>query len=318
MALNFPSSPTNLQQYTDSNGIVWEYTSGKGVWSVYRDDSLKEFSGAKIVLDTNEALTSTLTAVSFDSEQFDIGSYFSALTPTKLNINKPGFYRVNLVVVAGSLGSGASYTFTVKKNGVTTITTTNAGANQSVSYSEILELVYGDYIELYASEADGVGEIVAGSFFDIENVGDSLGSAQSTATKFSGVKLNLTSNESLVSSFSAVTWDSAYFNTNADINGSFYWNISDSTKAKISTNGYYRIKTYVKVGTLGSNGSYTIDLRVNGTSYSSSSLSPNDSLDYDDVYNLTSGSYVQLFAKESGGVGTLTTDSFFELIRLGV
>jgi len=318
MALNFPSNPANLQQYTDDNGIVWQYISTKGIWNVYRDDALKEFLGAKIVLDTNKSLISTLTAVAFDSEAFDIGEYFNLVSPTKLNISRPGFYRINLLVLAGSLGSGASYTFTVKKNGSTTITTTIAGANQSVTYDEILELVSGDYVELYASETDGVGDIVAGSFFEIQNIGDTIGSAQSTATKFSGLKLNLTSEESLLASFSAITWDSAQFNTNADINGNSYWSISDSSKAKIYTNGYYRLKSYFKASTLGSNNSYTIDLRIDNTSYASSSLSPNDSLDFDNVYSLASGSYIQVFAKESGGIGTITTDSFFELIRLGV
>ena len=318
MALNFPSSPTNLQQYTDGNGIVWQYLSSKGVWDVYRDDALKEFSGAKIILDTNEALTSTSTAVTFDSEVFDIGTYFTTLNSTKLTINKPGFYRVNLLIVAGALGSGASYTFIVKKNGSTTLTTTTAGANQSTSYDEILELITGDYLELYASETEGVGDIVAGSFFEIQNIGDTIGSAQSTATKFSGVKLNLTSEEALISSLTATTWDSADFNTNADINGNFYWTISDPSKVTIYTTGYYRIKAFLKAGVLGSDSSYTIDLKFNSTSSASSSLSPNDSLDFDDVYNLTSGSYVQFFASESGGIGTITTDSFFELIRLGV
>jgi hypothetical protein len=32
MALNFPASPTNGQQYTDPNGVVWEYSSTPGVW----------------------------------------------------------------------------------------------------------------------------------------------------------------------------------------------------------------------------------------------------------------------------------------------
>lgn len=318
MALNFPSSPIGGQLYTDDNGLVWQYSSAKGVWNVYRDDALNDFSGAKIVLDMAESLTSTSTAVTWDSEDFDIGGYFNIALSTKLIAPRPGFYRLNLLVIPGVLGSGASYTFAVKKNGTTTLTTTTAGANQSVSYDEIVEMTTGDYVELYALESEGIGEISPGSFFEIQNIGDQIGSAQSTATTFSGLKLDLTSAEALTSTPAAITWDAAEFNTNADINGNVYWTISDPSKATIYTTGYYRIKAFIRAGSLGSNNSYTIDLKFNNISSSSSSLSPNDSLDFDDVYNFTSGSYIQFFGSESGGVGEIATTSFFELIRLGV
>ncbi len=318
MALNFPSNPTNLQQYTDDNGTVWEFLSTKGVWDVLRDDKLREFSGAKAVLDLNEALTPTLTSVAWDSEDFDLGGYFTVSSPTRLTVSKIGFYRLNLLISVGALGNGASYTFVVKKNGTDNLTTTTAGANQFVSYDEIVELSAGDYIELYALESEGVGDINAGSFFEIQNIGDQIGSSQSEATTFSGLKANLTSEEALISTPTAVTWDSSTFNTNADINGNVYWTISDPSKASIYTTGYYRIKALFESGVNGTENSYTIDLRFDNASVVSASIGPNDRLDLDDVYNLTSGSYVQVFADESGGVGTLTTNTFFELIRLGV
>lgn len=318
MALNFPSNPTNLQQYTDPNGIVWEYISGKEIWNVLRDDALKEFSGAKISLSTIQALTATGSAVSFDTEDFDLGNYYIGTSPSRLTAPSPGFYRINLLAIAGPQGSGASYTFMIKKNQTNTITTTTAGANQSVTYDEIVQLQSGDYIELYASETDSVGEVEVGSFFEIQNVGDLVGSAQSPATTFSGLELTLTSDEALTSTPTAVTWDYATFNTNADINGNVYWNISDSSKAYIYTTGYYNIKAFFQAGSQGNDESYTIDLRINGSSSSSASLGPNDTVNFDDIYNFTSGSYIQFFASESGSVGEITTDSYFELIRLGV
>lgn len=318
MALNFPSNPTNLQQYTDDNGIVWEYLSSKGVWNVLKDDALKDFYGAKITLDANFALTPTSIAVSFDTEVFDVGSYYNLSSPTKFTVSRTGFYRINLLIVAGPLGSGASYTFSVKKNGSTTLTTTVAGANQSVAYDEIVQLVSGDYVELYASESESVGDIVAGSFFEIQNIGDAVGSAQSPATAFSGVELVLTSAEALTSTASAITWDSADFNTNADINGNLYWSLSDPSKVYVYTTGYYNVKAFFQAGSQGSDESYTIDLRFNNTSSVSASLGPNDSVNFDDIYNISSGSYLQFFAKDDIAVGELTTDSYFELIRLGV
>lgn len=318
MALNFPSNPTNLQQYTDPNGVVWEYISGKGVWEVLRDDALKEFSGAKISLSTIQALTATGSAVSFDTEDFDLGNYYIGTSPSRLTAPSPGFYRINLLAIAGPQGSGASYTFTIKKNQNNTITTTTAGANQSIAYDEIVQLQSGDYVELYASETDSVGEVEVGSFFEIQNIGDLVGSAQSPATTFSGLELTLTSDEALTSTPTAVTWDYATFNTNADINGNVYWNISDSSKAYIYTTGYYNIKAFFQAGSQGNDESYTIDLRINGSSSGSASLGPNDTVNFDDIYNFASGSYIQFFASETGSVGEITTDSYFELIRLGV
>jgi hypothetical protein len=318
MALNFPANPTNLQQYSDDNGTVWEFLSTKGVWNVLADDRLKEFSGVKLVLGSPDSLIPTSTAISWDSANFDIGGYFNVSFPTRLTIPKIGFYRLNLLISVGALGNGASYTFVVKKNGTINLTTTVAGANQFVSYDEILQLYEGDYIELYGLEAEGVGSINAGSFFEAQNIGDQIGSAQSEATTFSGLKSNLDIAEALTSSFAPVTWDSTVFNTNADINGNVYWSVGDPSKAVIYTTGYYRIKASFEAGSTGTDDSYEVDLRFNNTSSISASMSPNGSLDIDDVFNLTSGSYIQFFAAESGGVGELTTDSYFELIRLGV
>lgn len=316
--LSFPANPTNGQQYTDDNGIVWEYLSSKTVWNILRDNSLKNFLGAKIQLNTSYALTSTLTAVSFDSEVFDVGNYYNSSFPTKLTVTNPGFYRLNLLIVASSLGSGASYTFTVKKNGTTVLTTTTAGPNQSISYDEIIQLFANDYIELYASEASDIGEIVEGSFFEIQNAGDLVGSEQSPATAFSGAKLGLSTAEALTSTLTAIDWTTTDFNTNADINGNVYWSAGQPSKASIYITGYYRIKAFIQAGSQGSDDSYEVDLRFSNTPVVSSSLSPNDSLDFDDVYNLSSGSYVQFFASELGNVGEIASNSYFEIIRLGV
>lgn len=317
-ALNFPPNPTNLQQYTDDNGIVWEYISSKSVWDVLRDDKLREFSGVKLSLDMPDSLIPTSTAVVWDSTNYDIGGYFNSNFPSRLTIPKIGFYRLNLLISVGPLGSGASYTFVVKKNSDTILTTTTAGANQFVSYDEIFQLYTDDYIELYALETEGIGTINAGSFFEAQNIGDQIGSSQSEATTFSGLKANLDVAEALTASLAPISWDSTTFNTNADINGNVYWTIADPSKATISTTGYYRVKASFEAGSAGTDDSYTVDLRFNNTSSFSSSMSPNGSLDIDDVFNLTSGSYIQFFGAESGGVGEITTDSYFELIRLGV
>lgn len=319
MALNFPTSPTNGQTYTDDNGIVWEYNSTKTVWNKLRSDAIKNFSGAKIERTSEASLTSTLTAISFTTAEFDTEPYFdSTNSPTKLRVLKTGYYRILLQIDTGSGGNGASYTLNLKKNGSTSLTNTTAGPNQSVVYDEIMLMTSGDYVEIYASESASVGTILSSSFFQIERVGNSPGTAYPAAAAFSGAKIELTSAEALTSTPTAITWDTSEFNENADNAGNVYWTISDSSKVTIYTTAYYRVKSIFETGTAGSTNSYKIDLRLNNSNLVSSSLSANDTLQLDETFQFNSGSYLQVYVDNSGSVGTITTNSYFELIRLGV
>jgi hypothetical protein len=319
MALNFPSSPISGQTYTDSNGVIWEYNSTKTVWAVKRYDELKEFSGAKLNLTTSEVLTLTSTAITWDAADFDTGNYFNLSSyPSRLIIPRTGYYRINVLLNTGPQGNGASYTFTVKQNASTVFTTDTAGPNQGIHYDEIHLLFSGDYIEIYGEESSAVGTVLTNSYFEIERVGYSLGSAFSSRNAFSGVKLLLTTAENATVTPTPVTWDTTEFNINADVNGSVYWNISNSDKITIYTTGYYRLKSTFETSTAGSNNSYTVDLKLNGSTLESSSLGANETLDLDETYNFTSGSYLQLYFDNTGSVGQLTTDSYFELIRVGV
>lgn len=319
MALNFPTSPISGQTYTDSNGVIWEYNSTKTVWGVKRYDELKEFSGVKLNLTTPEVLTLTSTAITWDIADFDTGNYFNLSTyPTRLIIQRTGYYRVNVLLNTGAQGNGASYTFTVKQNSSTVLTTDTAGPNQAIHYDEISLFFSGDYIEIYGDESSAVGTVLTNSYFEIERVGYSLGSAFSARNAFSGLKLLLTTAENATLTPTAVTWDTTEFNVNADVNGSVYWNVSNSDKITIYTTGYYRLKSMFETNTAGSANSYTVDLKLDGTTLESGSLGANETLDLDETYNLTSGSYLQIFLDNTGSVGQLTTDTYFELIRVGV
>ena len=319
MALNFPSSPISGQTYTDSNGVIWEYNTTKTVWAVKRYDELKEFSGAKLNLTTSEVLTLTPTPITWDVADFDTGNYFNLLSyPGRLIIPRTGYYRINVLLNTGAQGNGASYTFTVKQNASTILTTDTAGPNQGIHYDEIHLLFSGDYIEIYGEESSAVGTVLTTSYFEIERVGYSLGSAFSARNAFSGVKLLLTTAENSTITPTPVTWDTTEFNINADVNGSVYWNVSNSDKVTIYTTGYYRLKSFFETGIAGAANSYTVDLKLNGSTLESGSLGANETLDLDETYNFTSGSYLQIYLDNTGSVGQLTTDSYFELIRVGV
>jgi hypothetical protein len=319
MPLNFPTSPTNGQTYTDDNGIVWEYNSTKTVWNKLRSDAIKTFSGAKVELNTTKTLTSTLTAISFDVAEFDTDPYFNFTTaPTKLTVIKTAYYRILVQINTGSGGNGASYTFNVKKNGTTTLTTSTAGPNQSIVYDEVMLLNSSDYIEIHGSESASVGTILTSSFFQIEKVGNALGTSYPAAAAFSGVKVLLTSAESLTSTPAGITWDTFEFNANADNDGNVYWSVADSTKIKIYTTAYYRVKSFFETAGAGGANTYKIDLKLDGSTLTSSSLSSNDNLELDETYNFSSGSYLQVYVDNSASVGTITTDSYFQIIRMGI
>lgn len=320
MALNFPTSPTNLQQYTDDNGIVWEYLSVKGVWNKKSDTNVKEFSGAKLSLSANLGLISTTTELAFDSVDFDTNSYTSISTnPSRLTILINGFYRVSALFETGPLGAGSTYNIVIKKNGVTELANTTASPNQFVAYDEVLQLVSGDYIECYVHEDDGIGTLLTTSFFEIYRVGYAIGSSFLPLDSFSGVKLILSADESMTSTPTTISWDAADYNVNADINGNVYWSAGTAGKVSIYTDGYYRLKSSFVANTVGGANSYNISVKVTGsTTIESASFGALENIELDETYYFQSGTYLEAYASNTGSVGKITTDSYLQLIRIGV
>lgn len=99
MPLNFPSSPTTAQTYTDDNGVIWEYDSTK--WNVVTGTSKKLFSGAKVRLTATATLNSTPSVLDFDVEDFDVGDYYDFTQAARYTISQTGYYKV-----AGTFYSG--------------------------------------------------------------------------------------------------------------------------------------------------------------------------------------------------------------------
>jgi len=320
MALNFPTSPTNGQQYTDDNGIVWEYSSTKGVWNKKSDVNIKEFSGAKLSLSANLGLTSTTTQVAFDTVEFDTDSYTNIGTnSSRLTISVNGYYRITSLFETGPLGAGSTYNFIIKKNGTTELANSTASPNQFIAYDEVLQLVSGDYIECYIHEDDGIGTILTTSFFEIYRVGYSIGSSFLPLDSFSGVKLILSANESMTSTPTAIQWDSADYNINADINGNVYWTAGTAQRVSIYTNGYYRLKSSFAANTVGGANSYNINIKATGSAtIESASFGALENIELDETYYFVSGTYLEAYASNTGSVGQLTTNTYLQLIRIGV
>ncbi len=312
MPLNFPSSPTASQTYTDPNSRVWEFDGVK--WNIVSGTADKMYSGAKIDLLSSYNLVSSLEPIEFNNEIIDTDSYFSFSTPTKINIIKSGFYRINFSVFTGN--AGASYTIQLKQNGSSILSSVIIAPNQFANYDEILELESGNYLEMYVSESTSVGTLLDTTFFEITRLGSLIGTNISAAEAFSGVKGILTSPYNTTSTANSIYWDSTEFNLNANPAGNTYWTNTDSSKFTIGLNAYYRIKGVVDVGT---SDNYTVVLKKNNSSeLTSITIEPNGYAQIDEIYRFDEGDYLQLIVNDENSTGSLTTNTYFEIIRVGV
>lgn len=318
MAINFPSSPTNGQSFTDGNSLIWKYNGF--AWIPNIGSGTRLFIGAKVKLTSSEALTATSTAINWDEELYDSGNLYSAVNASRLVAIDTGYYRINAKIFTGTAGSGNSYTLVIKKNGSTSLYTVTAGANQGVVLDEVVYLAKNEYIELYASESSASGTLTDLTIIEFTQAGVAAGSSVfNNANAFSGAKIKLTSAENLTATNTAITWDTTEYNLNADSTGNVYWESANSANAKVYTNGYYRIQAYVQTGTSGSANSYTINLRKNASvTLETVKLSPSDIMQYDETLLLNTGDVIQIQAAESGASGTITTNSYLLITRTGV
>ena len=318
MALNFPTSPTDLQLYTDSNSVVWQYNASKGVWDKYPSKIIREFSGAKLILSNDKGLTANLLPIEFDDSEYDTEEYFNINQyPSRINIKRTGYYRLNFQIATSNQGTGASYQFSIKKNNTITLSNAIAGPNQFLYYDEISLLYAGDYIEILGLDTNTVGELTTNSFFEIERVGFGMG-VSTAFNAFSGVNVKLTSDKSLTSTPTSIEWDTTIININADVDGNVYWSLNDKENILIYTNGYYRVKGMLVSSNSGGTNSYQLSLRAAGSVLETATISANERLDIDEIYYFTSGSIIDIQASNSGAVGSIKQDSFLQIIRQGI
>jgi hypothetical protein len=315
--LSFPENPTNGTEYTDTNGKVWQFDGVR--WEIATSTGIKQFNGVKVSLSEEEFLTPTLTAIGFDTVDFDTANYFDTEVPTRIIIPRTGFYRINFVTAIGQEGFGASYSLEVRQNDIT-ISEDRLGSFQTAQYDQVFLLNAGDVIEFFAAEEEGVGSLLPGTYLEIQLQGYTFGSAILPGFEFSGVKAKVTDNVTTTSVETAIAWDDIIFNINANEAGSLYWDELEDTKFTIGTTAYYRLRSFIETGPDGSTDSYVITIKKNGTDIVETvSLSANDNVELDAVYQFTATDYLEVYVENTGNVGTLLFDeTYFEIIRLGV
>lgn len=320
MPLSFPASPSNGQQYTDSNGKVWEYDGVK--WNIATSSSSKQFYGVKISLSQEYALTSTLTTVDFDVENFDTQAFYVTSTPNTITIPRTGYYRINLLALTGTEGTGASYNIQLRKNS-TNLFSDTMSANQAGTYSETLLLDVGDQIKLFASEDGDIGSLLTDSFIQIELVGYTFGGSLVPGFEFSGVKAELQNDVTTTTTPTAITWITSdiVYNINANSAGNLYWSNTNPTRFTIATTAYYNLKAFFLTGINGTENSYTITIKKNGTTdLETILLGANASAALNETYQFEATDYLEVYVSNSAGGATLieSLETFFEIIRLGV
>lgn len=200
--LSFPANPTLGQTYTDPNGKVWEYDSVK--WNVATADSSKQFSGVRVTLASPVSLTSTDTAIVFDTEAYDTSVFFLTSTPNTVYIPRTGYYRINLQVSTGAQGAGNSYNITLSRNGIA-LFNDDMAPNQNGIYDDTFLLDAGDELQLVASEVESLGTLTTGTSLEIQLAGYSFGGAIQPGYEFSGVKLDLFADINTTSTATAIT-----------------------------------------------------------------------------------------------------------------
>jgi len=315
--LDFPSAPSTNDTYTDDNAAVWQYDGEK--WDVITRSTKRAFVGSKATLSVDYSLGSTAAAVPWSSTNFDTGSFWSASTPSRFSITENGFYRVNAQVQATDSGSGSSYTFSVRKNGIT-ITSTTIAPNQFAVFDDIVELAVGDYVELYASESTSAGGIDSTtSFFEVVQVGLSLGTGISSWSAFSGARTYLTSAFNVSSTVTGISWTGTQYDQNADVLGAQYWSSGAASKFTVKVTGYYRIKSEITTSDAGASDSYTVALNKNDTTdLETTTIGPNTTLLLDEIYNLSADDFVEINISNSGNIGSVGNTAYLEITRLGV
>lgn len=128
---------------------------------------------------------------------------------------------------------------------------------------------------------------------------------------FNGVKLGLSAPFALTNTSTAISWNVESFDTGQ------YYNVGQPTRITIGQTGYYSVNVVVFAGSNGAG--YNIVLKINGTTViTTGTINPNQSAEYYETYPLNAGDYLEIFADETGSIGEITTDSFFEVIQSGL
>lgn len=166
------SASGNLTTDTEIEFILAGTSSGTNIFN-----NANKFSGAKTKLTSPESLTSTNTAITWDSTEFNINAdatgnvYWASANSSNVKVYTTGYYRVVAYIQVGAGGSANSYNVNLVKNTNTYLTTTKLGPNDTLSYDETIQLNTGDVLQIEVAETASTGTVTANSFLQISRSG---------------------------------------------------------------------------------------------------------------------------------------------------
>lgn len=135
--------------------------------------SPESFSGVRGTLTSAFATTTTPTAISWDDTEFNQNAnaagdlYWNVNIPSVFTIGVNGYYRVKGVITVSSTDL---YTIELRKNG-TAISSITVNPNGYAQIDETFQLSSIDSIQLYVTDTQSTGSILATSYLEIIRVG---------------------------------------------------------------------------------------------------------------------------------------------------
>jgi hypothetical protein len=127
------------------------------------------FSGALIARATGQSINNTtFTAISFETEFFDSGTYWSSGSPTRLTVPTTGKYQYNFQ--ASISGTTGRLIVEVRKNGSSTaqFECGNNSSLQGWQASQIKDATANDYFEFFVYQGSGSTQSTDGGNLSVQ------------------------------------------------------------------------------------------------------------------------------------------------------
>lgn len=135
------------------------------------------FSGVKTVLTSAVSTTANLTAIAWDTTEYNINAdvqgnlYWSANSSSNLTVKTTGYYQIKSYIAAGSAGADNSYYIQLKKNNNMFLSNVVLGPNDYAYLDELYQLSANDYVQLYANNAGATGTLLTSTNLEIIRLG---------------------------------------------------------------------------------------------------------------------------------------------------
>ena len=300
--------------YTDTTyGKVYKKTTGDGTntgWDEFAAGTSADM--AKMRRDAAQSLaTSTTTKIAFDAEEFDVGGIADPTTNDRFDIRKPGKYLVHASAYVPGLDLGEYVTVAIFKNGASLYgnnrasTATDQGATNEVS--TVMDLVAGDYLEMYIWHNEGASQNTSTS----KDLRPSMEVVQVDASGGGNPEMSARVYNNAAQSIPNTTWTALTFNSERFDTSNIHSTSSNTSRLTAPTGGKYLI-TGTACFTNNVTGFRTFAFTINGTYINQSSTSNSGAFDScqspSTVYQLNAGDYAEFMVYQNSG-GALNINS---------